>query len=47
MIDYSPLWHTMEEKQISQYVLLKSGIDHKTLDRLKKNSKLSLLRNYV
>ena len=38
MIDYSPLWHTMEEKQISQYVLLKSGIDHKTLDRLKKNS---------
>ena len=31
MIDYSPLWHTMEEKQISQYVLLKSGIDHKTL----------------
>lgn len=36
MIDYSPLWHTMEEKQISQYVLLKSGIDHKTLDRLKK-----------
>ena len=36
MIDYSPLWHTMEEKQISQYVLLKSGIDHKTLDRLKR-----------
>lgn len=49
MIDYSPLWHTMEEKQISQYVLLKSGIDHKTLDRLKRIVilQLSLLRNYV
>lgn len=43
MIDYSPLWHTMEEKQISQYVLLKSGIDHKTLDRLKKNSNIIAL----
>ena len=43
MIDYSPLWHTMEEKQISQYVLLKSGIDHKTLDRLKKNSNITAL----
>ena len=43
MIDYSPLWHTMEEKQISQYVLLKSGIDHKTLDILKKNSNITAL----
>ena len=33
----------MEEKQISQYVLLKSGIDHKTLDRLKKNSNITAL----
>ena len=35
--------YTMEEKQISQYVLLKSGIDHKTLDRLKKNSNITAL----
>lgn len=45
MIDYSPLWHTMEEKQISQYVLLKSGIDHKTKRIV--ILQLSLLRNYV
>ena len=46
MIDYSPLWQTMKEKKISQYVLLQNGIDHKTLHRLKNNS-ISHLRNYV
>ena len=29
LIDYSPLWTTMEQKNISQYKLLKSGIDKK------------------
>lgn len=43
MIDYSPLWETMERKQISQYRLLKSGIDNKTLDALKKGSNITLL----
>ena len=43
MIDYSPLWKTMQEKQISQYTLLKSGIDNKTLDSLKKNKNITLL----
>ena len=43
MIDYSPLWKTMREKQISQYTLLKSGIDNKTLDSLKKNKNITLL----
>lgn len=43
MIDYSPLWATMERKQISQYRLLKSGIDNKTLDTLKKGNNITLL----
>ena len=43
MIDYSPLWSTMEKKEISQYRLLKSGIDNKTLDHLKKNQNITML----
>ena len=39
IFDYSPLWETMEKKGISQYRLLKSGIDNKTLDSLKKRKK--------
>lgn len=33
----------MEEKGITQYKLLKSGIDNKTLDTLKKNNNITLL----
>lgn len=43
IIDFSPLWRTMEENGISQYKLLKSGIDNKTLDTLKKNNNITLL----
>ena len=43
IIDYSPLWKTMKEKSVSQYSLLKSGIDNKTLDSLKKNKNITLL----
>ncbi|MBE5970247.1 MAG: helix-turn-helix domain-containing protein [Lachnospiraceae bacterium] len=43
MIDYTPLWKTMKEKGISQYQLLKSGIDNKTLDSLKKGRNITLL----
>ena len=43
IIDYSPLWQTMQEKNITQYHLLKSGIDNKTLDSLKKNKNITLL----
>ena len=43
IIDYSPLWQTMKEKHVSQYGLLQSGIDNKTLDRLKKNNNITLL----
>ena len=43
MLDYPPLWETMEKKGISQYRLLKSGIDNKTLDTLKKGNNITLL----
>ena len=43
VLDYSPLWETMRQKGISQYSLLKSGIDNKTLDSLKKGKNITLL----
>lgn len=43
MIDYGPLWKTMEEKQVTQYQLLKGGIDNKTLDSIKKGKNITLL----
>lgn len=43
IISYRPLWETMKEKGITQYVLLKSGIDNKTLDSLKKDKNITLL----
>lgn len=43
MISYAPLWETMRQKNISQYHLLVSGIDNRTLDSLKKNKNITLL----
>ena len=43
IIVYRPLWETMRRKRITQYRLLKSGIDTKTLDTLKKNKNITLL----
>ena len=43
MIDFSPLWETMRERNVSQYYLLQNGIDNKTLDSLKKNKNITLL----
>ena len=43
MLDYSPMWETMKRKGITQYRLLKSGIDNKTLDTLKKGNNITLL----
>lgn len=42
IIDFSPLWITMEQKSVTQYQLLKNGIDNKTLDSLKKNKNITL-----
>lgn len=43
IFDYEPLWKTMEEKHVTQYQLLKNGIDNKTLDSLKKNKNITVL----
>ena len=43
MIDYSPLWKTMEEKGISQYKMIEQGIDRRVLDSLRKNKNITLL----
>lgn len=43
MIDYSPLWETMRRCGVTQYQLLKGGIDNKTLDSLKKGRNITLL----
>ena len=43
IISFDPLWETMKIKGISQYALLKSGIDNKTLDGLKKNKNITLI----
>lgn len=43
MLDYSPMWETMRQKKISQYGLLKAGIDNKTLDSIKKGKNITLL----
>ena len=43
MLDYSPMWQTMKEKGITQYRLLKSGIDNETLDAVKKGNNITLL----
>lgn len=43
MLDYSPLWETMRERHISQYKLLKCGINTKTLYMIKRNQNITLL----
>ena len=43
MLDYSPMWETMRRKEISQYSLLKAGVDNKTLDSIKKGNNITLL----
>ena len=43
IFDYGPLWETMERMQVSQYQLLKGGIDNKTLDSLKKGKNITMV----
>ena len=43
MFDYSPLWETRQNRGVSQYQLLKAGIDNKTLDSLKKNKNITMV----
>lgn len=43
MIDYSPMWEYMASHDISQYYLLKHGIDSKTIYNLKRNENITML----
>ena len=43
MFNYSPLWETMKQKDISQYYLLQNGIDNRVLDSLKHNRNITAL----
>ena len=43
IFDYRPLWDTMRKNGVSQYRLLKGGIDNKTLDSLKKNKNITMV----
>lgn len=43
MIDYSPLWETMKKNGVTQYKLIHSGIDNKTLDSIKKGKNITML----
>ena len=43
MFRYDPLWRTMEAKGVTQYQLLKAGIDNRTLDSLKKGRNITVL----
>lgn len=42
MVSYAPLWKTMKERGITQYMLLKNGIDPKTLDSIKKGKGITV-----
>nr|WP_296005883.1 helix-turn-helix transcriptional regulator [uncultured Blautia sp.] len=43
MIDYTPLWETMKEKNISTYTLIRNyGFSKGTLDSLKQNRNVTL-----
>ena len=43
IFDYRPLWDIMRKNGVSQYQLLKGGIDNKTLDSLKKNKNITMV----
>ena len=42
MLDYTPLWETIQQKGISQYRLLQDGLDNRVLDALKKNKNITM-----
>ncbi len=42
MFDYSPLWETMKVRGITQYQLIKAGVDKKMMERLRKNKNITV-----
>lgn len=43
VISYEPLWNTMKKNGVSQYRLLQSGIDNRTLNALKNNRNITMI----
>ena len=44
MVDYSPLWDTMRDRNITQYKILQDKVlDNHTLDRLRKGQNITLI----
>ncbi len=43
MFNYGLLWKTMAEKGVTQYQLLKGGIDNRTQDSLKKDRNITMI----
>ena len=43
IFNYDPLWETMKRNNVTQYQLLKGGIDNRTLDSLKKNKNITMV----
>ena len=43
MIDYSPLWETMKNRNITQYKLIKEGINRRVINALKNNENITML----
>ena len=43
IFNYEPMWETMKRNGITQYHLLKNGIDNKTLDSLKKGKNITMV----
>ena len=43
IFNYDPLWETMKRNNVTQYQLLKGGIDNRTLDSLKKNKNITMI----
>ena len=43
IFDYGPMWETMKRNGVTQYQLLKNGIDNKTLDSIKKSKNITMV----
>ena len=41
MISYDPLWQTMKDRGMTQYQMIKAGIDKKMMERLRKNQNIT------
>ena len=41
MISYEPLWQTMKDRGMTQYQMIKAGIDKKMMERLRKNQNIT------